>query len=84
METSIIEFRNLSKSYGSFRALSDFTLTLPKGKVIGLLGPNGSGKTTLIKLAAGLLTPTGGGVIIDGEPVGFKTKSAVSYLPERT
>ncbi len=84
METSIIEFRNLSKSYGSFRALSDFTLTLPKGKVIGLLGPNGSGKTTLIKLAAGLLTPTGGQVIIDGEPVGFKTKSAVSYLPERT
>ena len=80
----ILCVRNLSKSYGSRLALYDMTLNLPKGKIIGLLGPNGSGKTTLLKLCAGLLTPNVGGIEICGEPVGPKTKSLVSYLPDRT
>ena len=48
--------KNLSKNYGSFAALKDVNLTLPKGQIIGLLGPNGSGKTTLIKILTGLIT----------------------------
>ena len=74
----------LSKSYGSALALYDVSLNLPQGKIIGLLGPNGSGKTTLLKLCAGLLVPTMGGITICGEQVGIKTKSLVSYLPDRT
>lgn len=85
MDLPILECRNLSKSYrqGDL-ALNNFSIALPKGKVIGLLGPNGSGKTTLIKLAAGLLTPTSGELFIAGMPVGVETKRIVSYLPERT
>ena len=63
--------------------MDDLTLELPKGRIIGLLGPNGSGKTTFIKLAAGLLTPNSGSIAIEGRPVGPETKALVSYLPDR-
>ena len=75
--------RGLSKHYGQKQALCDVSLTVEPGRVIGLLGPNGSGKTTLIKLAAGLLTPSAGGIFIHGRPVGVDSKKVVSYLPER-
>lgn len=84
MQRIIFDCRSLTKSYGSVNALKSFNLSLPVGRIVGLLGPNGSGKTTLIKLAAGLLTPTDGTILIDGMPVGEKTKGIVSYLPERT
>lgn len=80
----ILQCQSLNKQYGVVRALKDVTLSLPKGQIIGLLGPNGSGKTTLIKLLAGLLTPTSGSILIDGKPIGPETKAIVSYLPERT
>ena len=82
-EAPILECRGLTKTYGSHRGLEDFSVALPTGRIIGLLGPNGSGKTTLIKLCAGLLRPTSGQLYIDGMPVGPDTKSIVSYLPER-
>lgn len=84
MTNPILECRSLTKKYGAFPALSNIDLTLPEGKIIGLLGPNGSGKTTLIKLIAGLLTPTSGALRVDGMEVGIETKKIVSYLPERT
>lgn len=73
----------LTKRYPGTTALDGIDLTLPQGKIIGLLGPNGSGKTTLIKLAAGLLTPTGGTLEVCGQAVGTGTKALVSYLPDR-
>ena len=73
----------LTKHYGPTTALSDISLELPAGKIIGLLGPNGSGKTTFIKILAGLLQPTAGAVLIHGEAPGTATKAMVSYLPER-
>lgn len=79
----ILELKDLSKVYPETTALSHINLTLPKGKIIGLLGPNGSGKTTLIKLAAGLLVPTAGELLIEGKEPGLETKAIVSYLPER-
>lgn len=79
----LLECRSLTKQYGGFRALDSLSFTLPRGKIVGLLGPNGSGKTTLIKLVAGLLTPTSGEILINGEHPGVLTKSIVSYLPER-
>ena len=59
-------------------------LSLPRGKIIGLLGPNGSGKTTLIKMLNGLLVPTSGQIRISGMPIGPETKAKVAYLPDRT
>jgi len=81
---AILEARSLSKRFGSTLALNNVDITLPKGKIVGLLGPNGSGKTTLLKIVAGLLTPTNGTVLADGQPIGEGTKSLISYLPERT
>ena len=79
----LLEATNLSKKYGNTVGLHPIDLTLPSGKIIGLLGPNGSGKTTLIKLIAGLLTPTTGTIAVCGKPIGPETKAMVSYLPDR-
>ena len=80
----LVEITNLTKKYGANTAVNHLSLTLPKGKIIGLLGPNGSGKTTLIKMLNGLLTPTEGTILIDGSHIGPQTKSKVAYLPDRT
>ena len=79
----LVEVRNLNKSYNGFRALNDFNFAVERGRIIGLLGPNGSGKTTFIKILSGLLTYDSGSVLIDGKTPGYRTKSIVSYLPER-
>ncbi|MDR0315194.1 MAG: ABC transporter ATP-binding protein [Oscillospiraceae bacterium] len=81
--SNILEFKNLKKQYGKFNALNDITISLPAGKIIGLLGPNGSGKTTLIKLVSGLLIPTAGEILIDGLNPGTDSKKVISYLPEK-
>ncbi len=81
---NLVEIVNLTKKYGANVAVNNLTVSLPKGKIIGLLGPNGSGKTTLIKMLNGLLTPTEGTIMIDGNYVGPATKSRVAYLPDRT
>lgn len=81
----LVEIKGLTKSYDRRRlAVDNITITLPKGKIIGLLGPNGSGKTTLIKMLNGLLTPTSGSIKICGQAVGDKSKAHVAYLPDRT
>lgn len=81
----ILQSLDLCKEYEKGKiALDHLNLTLEGGEIVGLLGTNGSGKTTFMKLAAGLLTPTSGSILIDGQPVGIETKKIVSYLPERT
>lgn len=81
----LVEIVGLTKSYDAKHvAVNNVTLSLPKGKIIGLLGPNGSGKTTLIKMLNGLLTPTQGSIMINGKYVGVETKAHVAYLPDRT
>ena len=80
---AILECRDLTKRYGKATALEGVNLTVEPGRVVGLLGPNGSGKTTLIKLANGLLTPTGGEILIDGMKPGPESKALVAYLPDR-
>ena len=64
---AMIETSAVGKSYGQRWALKDCTLTIPAGKVVGLVGPNGAGKTTLLQLAAGLLTPDAGTISVLGE-----------------
>ena len=80
----VLKAQGLTKLYGVQKALDNVDLVLPKGQIIGLLGPNGSGKTTFLKLCAGLLTPKSGSLEICGMPVGSQTKAMVSYLPDRT
>ena len=81
----LIEVVGLTKAYDKRNiAVNNLTLTLPKGRIIGLLGPNGSGKTTLIKMLTGLLNPTQGSIKICGEYVGTGSKARVAYLPDRT
>lgn len=80
---SIFECRNLTKKYGSTAALDAVDLQLEAGQIVGLLGPNGSGKTTMIKLANGLMEPTGGEILISGMAPCPQTKEQVAYLPDR-
>lgn len=82
---NILECTALSKAYKRNNpVLENLTLTVPAGRIVGLLGPNGCGKSTLIKLIAGLLQPDGGSITVNGLPVGEESKALVSYLPERT
>ncbi len=81
---TLLECKGLTKKYGNHTALSNVSLTIEGGHIIGLLGPNGSGKTTLIKLVTGLLSPDSGTIHIMEEPIGPGSKSLVSYLPDHT
>ena len=80
-----LELSNVTKTYGyGVNAVDGVTIDLPRGKIIGLLGPNGSGKTTLIKMINGLLKPTAGEIRFLGDEIGPETKARISYLPDRT
>ena len=81
--STILEYSHVTKQFGSMYALSDVSLTIEPGHIIGLLGPNGSGKTTLIKLACGLLVPSSGVLSVCGGPVGPESKARISYLPDK-
>lgn len=80
--SELVKCSRLTKRYGGVLALNNIDLAIESGKIIGILGPNGSGKTTLIKLINGLLTPTSGSILINGEKPGPETKKIVSYLPD--
>jgi ABC-2 type transport system ATP-binding protein len=70
----------LDKTYGSARAVTDFSLSVPAGQVIGLLGPNGAGKTTLLKMIAGLLAPDAGSVHLNGYDLARERDSALQQV----
>ena len=75
---------HLEKSFANKKVLQDINLTIPRGKIIGLLGKNGQGKTTLIKLINDLLTPTKCEILKKRKNIGVDSKKSISYLPERT
>ncbi|MBQ4583922.1 MAG: ABC transporter ATP-binding protein [Bacilli bacterium] len=80
----LVKCINVNKSFGNKQILKNVNLTIPRGKIIGLLGKNGTGKTTLIKLINDLLTISSGEILINGEKIGINSKKIISYLPERT
>jgi ABC-2 type transport system ATP-binding protein len=81
-----MEASGLGKQYGSRWALRDCTLSIPVGRVVGLVGPNGAGKTTLLHLAVGLLAPTSGSIkVLGANPVdGAAQLSRVGFLAQDT
>ena len=80
---ALLEVSHVCKSYGANRVLDDVTFSIPKGKIVGLLGPNGSGKTTLIKLINDLLKEDSGSIKVEGLDLGVETKKLISYLPDK-
>ena len=83
MNETLVACTALKKRYGLKQALGGVDLELGRGRIVGLLGPNGSGKTTLIKILVGLLQPSEGAVLVDGQNISPYTKSIISYLPDR-
>ena len=79
-----IETNNLSKHYGSLKAVDKLNLKVPKGAVCGFLGKNGAGKTTAIKMMVGLAKPTDGEIFLMGEKrkFGYHNNSKIGYLPD--
>lgn len=80
----LLECKHVYKQFGNKQVLKDVNITIPRGKIVGLLGKNGMGKSTLIKLVNDLLTPTAGEVLVNGKAIGVESKKVISYLPERT
>ena len=80
----MIELKHVTKAFGSFKALDDLTLTVPKGAVYGLVGPNGAGKSTAIRHLTGVYRPDSGTVAIDGKPVyeNPAVKETIGYIPD--
>ncbi|MGR3659906.1 MAG: ATP-binding cassette domain-containing protein, partial [Paracoccaceae bacterium] len=82
-----LHVRNLRKSYRKKVVIRDVSMDLMRGEVVGLLGPNGSGKTTCFYAIAGLITPEGGRVMLDGRdvtmlPMYRRAKLGIGYLPQ--
>ena len=78
----MVEVQNLWKRYPGATALGGISLTVERGRVLGVLGENGSGKSTLFKILAGVTRASEGSVRIAGQPVGVQTRRITSYLPE--
>ncbi len=81
----MISVRNLSRSYGSFKAVDDVSFDVGQGQVVGLLGPNGAGKTTVMKMLTGFHFPESGTITVGGFDVLQQTREAqalIGYLPE--
>jgi ABC-2 type transport system ATP-binding protein len=81
----MIQLQNVIKKFGSFTAVDNLTLTVPKGEFFGFLGPNGAGKTTTIKMIVGLFAPTSGSIFVDGYDIvkqPIPAKQSLAYVPD--
>ena len=80
----MLEMQNITKTFGSFKALDDLTMTVPKGAVYGLVGPNGAGKSTAIRHAVGVYRPDSGSVTFEGQPIyeNPQVKERVCSIPD--
>src|SRR5215470_9832883 len=86
MTNTVLTAQGLGRRYGRRWALSDCTLSVPAGRIVGLVGPNGAGKTTLLRLAVGLLTPTTGTIsVVGGRPASDPHQlGRVGYVAQET
>ncbi len=77
-----LQLQGLTKRYGDLVAVNDLTLQIKKGEIFGFLGPNGAGKTTTISMMVGLLTPTSGAVLINGQDRAQAPKRSIGICPQ--
>lgn len=82
--TAALHTQGLGKRYGRRWALTDCTLDLPAGRVVGLVGPNGAGKSTLLNLAVGMLTPTTGSIEVLGSAAGTSQLARIGFVAQDT
>ena len=80
----MLELKNITKTFGNFKALDDLSLTVPKGAVYGLVGPNGAGKSTAIRLLTGVYRPDSGTITLEGAPIyeNPAAKLRIGYIPD--
>ena len=82
MSDRVLELTNVTKRFGSFTAVNDVSLTIPRGSIYGFLGPNGAGKTTTIRMIFDIIKPTSGRITILGASTALDVRSRIGYLPE--
>jgi len=80
----MVELRNITKNFGTFKALDDLSMTVPQGSVYGLVGPNGAGKSTAIRVLTGVYRPDAGSVTVEGLPVyeNPNVKTRICSIPD--
>ena len=80
----MLEMKNVTKTFGDFKALDDLTMTVPKGAIYGLVGPNGAGKSTAIRHLTGVYRPDEGEILMEGQPIYENTelKARIGYIPD--
>jgi len=80
----MLQLQNLTKTFGSFKALDDLSLTVPQGAVYGLVGPNGAGKSTAIRHMTGVYQPDNGTILLNGKPIyeDENVKETIGYIPD--
>ena len=80
----MLEMKNVTKTFGSFKALDNLTMTVPKGTVYGLVGPNGAGKSTAIRHLTGVYRPDCGEITMEGAPIyeNPALKVRIGYIPD--
>ena len=79
----MLEMKNVVKTFGTFRALDELSLTVPKGAVYGLVGPNGAGKSTAIRHMTGVYRADSGSVMLEGQPIeNSQAKGRIGYIPD--
>ena len=80
----MLEMKNVTKTFGTFPALDDLSLTVPRGAVYGLVGPNGAGKSTAIRLLTGVYRPDSGQITMEGAPIyeNPECKTRIGYIPD--
>ena len=80
----MLEMKNVTKTFGNFKAWDDLTMTVPKGAIYGLVGPNGAGKSTAIRHLTGVYRPDEGKILMEGQPIYENTelKARMGYIPD--
>ncbi|HQB98045.1 MAG TPA: ATP-binding cassette domain-containing protein, partial [Candidatus Cloacimonadota bacterium] len=81
----MIQIKNLSRSFGTLRAVDDISFCVQNGSITGFLGPNGAGKTTTLRMMVGYLRPSGGSITIDDKSIHddpIAASARIGYLPE--
>lgn len=78
----VLELNHVTKRFGSFTAVNQLSLKIPKKEMFGFLGANGAGKTTTFRMILGLLDASDGKISWDGKPINYSTSNIIGYLPE--